>query len=166
MRILINNYFERNEKKLDGKNYSIWAYKVNATINGQITNCTLKSFTKSPIELSAGQEVEAEVKQNNYNGNTYTDYIIKPEKKESSQGFKKGGYTKYSLEAFKKLSLECWIHTNTLAAGLPEELIPEARIKMFDKLLGVASILVDLSTLEPKTNTEKVSEVFNDTVPF
>lgn len=157
MKGIIKSVGNRSEKPLVGKNYSIWTYAVTLEVDGKSAEINLQSFTKSPRELNVGDVVEFEKKVNGQ----YVNYVLEKEVKPAGSFQKSSGFKKYPFDDFKKLALECWMLTSNLALGLPEELVPEGRLKMFDKLLGTASVLVDLSTLE-KNNVQKVNEVFNN----
>ncbi len=149
---------EVTEKKLEGKNYSIYQYPVNLTANGQSYNVTLKSFTKSAMEINVGDELEVDKQVKDWNGKQMTDYIIKPEKKPFTGGGKYQPREKMSAVDFEKLVSYCWSLAVKTGATNPAE--------AFDKILGVASMNLDIASIP--SGVAAVSQVFGDDehIPF
>jgi len=149
------------EKPMDGKNYSLWSYPVTVNAAGQTYNITLKSFTKQAMLVNAGQDMEVDKQVKDWNGKQMTDYIIKNEKKHFTGGGKFAPREKLSTADFKKLVVHCW--------QLALELDVSAAPQLFDKILGVASMNLDIASIQ--TGAQAISNVFapvnNDSdIPF
>lgn len=149
------------EKPMNGKNYSLWSYPVTVSAAGQTYNVTLKSFTKQAIAISIGQDIEVEKQTKDWNGKSMTDYIIKNEKKPFTSNAKNQPREKLNVSDFEKLVNYCWALSCKLDASNPAE--------AFDKILGVASMNLDVSSIP--TGTQAITEVFatpqmDEQIPF
>lgn len=154
------------EKPMNGKNYSIWSYPVTVSASGQTYNVTLKSFTKTAIAISIGQDVEVDKQTREWNGKMMTDYIIKNEKKPFAPGGAKyQPREKLNVTDFEKLVNYCWSLSCKLGASNPAD--------AFDKILGVASMNLDITSVPSAADAfaNAVHETFVNTkqdenIPF
>lgn len=145
---IISNYEPRPYTLKDGTPMKEFAHKAVYTYNGKEFEGTLKHSSEY-IEknIAAGEEYTAEKKE--YNG---IQYIKISRIKEG--GYNAGGKTGYykkqcSWQTYELLVKKCWDLAMTF-------LSPPSEIQtVFDKILGVASILVDTDTLNTPEQVQK-----------
>lgn len=162
MKIKVITIGNVTEKPLEGKTYSIWTYEIQAEYMGRIATMYLKSFTRQPTPLTAGQEIEVDKQEKDWQGKKMVDYIIKNEKKPFVAGG--GKFTpreKLSTADFEKMVTYCWSLAVKTGATNPAD--------AFDKILGVASMNLDISTIQ--SGAAAVSQVFaqvdnDESIPF
>lgn len=151
MKIKIITIGNITEKPLEGKTYSVWTYEIQAEYMGRTATMYLKSFTRQPMSLTAGQDLEVDKQEKEWQGKKMVDYIIKNEKKPFTPGG--GKFTpreKLSTADFEKMVTYCWGLAVKTGAMNPAD--------AFDKILGVASMNLDISTIQ--SGTAAVSQVF------
>jgi hypothetical protein len=148
MQIKIKEILEtKNPRSPDSKKYTVYSWVINGQLkedNGTVTNLsnetikTLSSWVKDQIKPGSAWNVNIET----YNGFTSFKILDKKPQEESIPGFKK--FEKVSIDDFDMLVNHCW----QLASEMTGNDNTEIYAKLFDKILGCASVMVDVKTLK------------------
>jgi len=144
--------------KTTGKPYTIYSYTVQGEVEGVACDLlTVKTMSEQTANaIQAGGEFQAEPQE--FKGET--SYMVRGDKPAYAGGGYKGG-AKYPPRTYlsgKQFHGLCkWVK------GIADELYPAQSVEAFDKIMGCASVLLDMSKYaeaklaEPKKTTVRMA---------
>jgi hypothetical protein len=154
-----------------GKNYTVYQWTINGQLkeeNGNVTEIqnetikTLSPWVKEQVKINSVWNVRVET----YKG--YTSFKITDMKPKEEKSYQK----KVSIDKFDMLVNHCWELSNLEPGAVNEKAINmHTRANIFDKILGCASVMVDVDSLGGDIDKKiddvnnKLDEVVED-IPF